>query len=361
MVRRWMLLVAVVGCACAAACGSTSNIVAATGRIDATILGMLRMVPAGTDTATVNLYLAAAAQTGVTPGDFVALNEHAGLPGSDLTDQLSGNGTFGIDLAAVRADVSAGDPPNDLTAALGHFDNTAIGHAADANQAWRSALTTTQYDGATVYRWLKDNAFDMTRGDTGIFSDVPQSRRLAVSNGDTVILTRNDPTLHQALDTTTGKADSLATNQDASAIATELDHLHAYAATITTRQPSVSTVAGRNATPSEIAAIQRKLAGQLLRPVRMSGIGVAWVHGKPAMLVVLANQDDATAEANAHALMATVQHGNSLRTNQPWSDMLTVDDVHADGTLTVATLTETHGASLWVQIVLDGDSLLMHS
>lgn len=44
-------------------------------------------------------------------------------------------------------------------------------------------------------------------------------------------------------------------------------------------------------------------------------------------------------------------------TNQPWSDLLTEDDIHADGRLTVAALTETTNAGPWWQIVQDDDSL----
>lgn len=373
--RRWVVGLAVVGCVCAAGCGSTSTGGTGTGSgsVDDSILGMLRLVPAGADMVTVNLYQQAATRSGVPAlssnadgsavTHYFAQLEHAGVPGSDLSQQsviLDGPSQDGVNLATVRADVTAGDPPNETLAAFGTFDSTAIDHGAHSDPDWHSALSTVQYDGTTMYRWLGDNQFDAARGQTGIFSELPQSRRLAVVNGSALLLTHNDATMHRALDTATNKSGSLAGNTDAAAVASELDRQHAFAAVITTRQPSVNDLL-RAGSPVQVAAIRQRLAGQLLKPYRMAGIGVTQLNGKPAMIVALANADDATAQANAAALTAAVRNGMSLRSNQKWSGLLAIDDVHADGTLTVATFTETTNAALWSQIIVNEDSLLVHS
>jgi hypothetical protein len=372
--RRWVVVLAVVGCVCAAGCGSTSTGAAGSGPANDSVLGMLRLVPAGADLLTVNLYQQAATRSGVpalsSNADiatvtryFAQLQQRAGVSGSDMTQQsamLTCTSQDGVDLTAVRADVTAGDPPNDTLAALGRFDTAAIDRGTHGDPAWHSALSTVQYDGATMYRWLGDNQFDAARGDTGIFSQVPQSRRLAVVNGSALLLTRNDATMHRALDTATNKSGSAAGDADMAAVATELDRQHAYAAMITTRQPSVSDLV-RSGSPAQAAAVRQRLAGQLLKPYRLAGVGVTQLNGKPAMIVALANVDDATAQANAAALTAAVRHGLSLRDNQKWSDLLAIDDVHTDGTLTVATFTETTNAGLWSRIIEDDDSLLMRS
>jgi hypothetical protein len=372
--RRWVVVLAVAGCVCAAGCGSTSTGAAGSGPANDSVLGMLRLVPAGADLLTVNLYQQAATRSGVpalsSNADiatvtryFAQLQQRAGVSGSDLTQQsavLTGTSQDGVDLTAVRADVTAGDPPNDTLAALGRFDTAAIDRGTHGDPAWHSALSTVQYDGATMYRWLGDNQFDAARGDTGIFSQAPQSRRLAVVNGSALLLTRNDATMHRALDTATNKSGSAAGDADMAAVATELDRRHAYAAMITTRQPSVSDLV-RSGGPAQAAAVRQRLAGQLLKPYRLAGVGVTQLNGKPVMIVALANVDDATAQANAAALTAAVRHGLSLRDNQKWSDLLAIDDVHTDGTLTVATFTETTNAGLWSRIIEDDDSLLVRS
>lgn len=358
-----LMLATVIGAA-AAGCGSS------TAAASASVLGMLRLAPADGGTVTVNLYQRAATATGVpAPAAhsgaaaiaryFAALDQRAGVPGSNLTQAFNPD-TTGVDLAGVRADMTAGAPPGDVLAALGRFDTTAIDKAAHADRTWRSALSTARVDGVTVYRWLPDNQLDMTRS-IGLLSQIPESRRLAVSGGQNLLLTRNDATMHRVLDTTTHHAGSYAKNPDVSKVAGELDRLHAFAATITRQQPSATAVLGQHATPAQVAAVRQRLAGQMLRPYRLAGVGVTRLRGKPTMLVVLANADAATAKANATALAAAVRHGFSLRTNQPWSGLLTVDDVHANGDLTVATLTETGGAHLWSQIVQQEDSLLMRS
>lgn len=363
MAGRWwaLALVFAVGAA-VSGCGSSGT----ASPPDTSVLGLLRLVPADGGTVTVNLYRRAGGSVGVPPVSdsaaaaryFATLNQRAGLPGSELT-QASGVDTTGVNLADVTADVSAGSPPNDVLAALGTFDTAAIDKAAHADPAWRSALTTRQDDGVTVDSWLRDNQTDLNRG-SGILSQIPGSRRLAVANQHALLLTRNDTTLHRVLDATTGHAHSYADNPGATDVATQLDHLHAYAATLTKQNHSVAELlGGRAVSPDQLAALRQRMVGQLLRPYQLAGIGVTRVHGKPAMLVVLANADDTTAQANATALRAAVQRGISVATNQPWSNLLMVDDVHTNGNLTIATFTETTNANLWSQIVQNNDSLLV--
>lgn len=337
---------------------------------DESVLGLLRLVPANGGMVTVNLYQQAATSAGIQPlaahadtnaiaGYFSSLNQRAGVPGSDLTT-LSGADTTGVDLGEIQADVTAGNPPDDAIAAVGTFDTTAIDQAAHADQAWKSALSTAQYDGVTVYRWLPDNQEDINR-DNGILSQIPGSRRLAVSGGRTLLLARNDATMHKVLDAVTNPASSYANNPDAAQVAGQLDRMHAYAAVITTQQPTVASAVGQQGGPEQIAALRQRLAGQLLKPYRMAGIGVTQLHGKPAMLVVLVNADHATAQANATALSAAVTHGTSVRENEPWSSLLAVADVSTDGNLTIATITENSAAGMWFQIVQSNDSLLVRS
>jgi hypothetical protein len=311
----------------------------------------------------VNLYQQAGAAVGVpaprsggAAAYFAKLAQRAGVAGSDLT-QGPGVDTSGVDLAQIRADMTAGDPPDDVLAAVGTFDTGAINRAAHADPAWHTALSTGRDDGVTVYRWLRDNQTDISRG-TGILSELPGSRRLAVPNPHTLLLTRNTPTMNTVLDSATGHGRSYADNPGVTDVATRLDDMHAYAAILSTQQHPLASILGKAGTPAAVAALQHRMAGQELRPYLLAGMGVTRLQGKPAMLVVLANADNATAQANATALRTAVDHGISVRANEPWSKLLTVADVHADGNLTVGTFTEAN-ASLWIQIVQGDDSLLV--
>ena len=70
------------------------------------------------------------------------------------------------------------------------------------------------------------------------------------------------------------------------------------------------------------------------------GFGIGSAHdGDGAQAVLAYRCDDADgAEQNAAALRALFDDGASSQTRQPWSDLVTVDDVEVDGRMVVVTL-----------------------
>jgi hypothetical protein len=55
-----------------------------------------------------------------------------------------------------------------------------------------------------------------------------------------------------------------------------------------------------------------------------------------------------------------VTDGMSIESNQPWSRVLSVRDIHTDGNVTVGTFTEKIGPGSWSTLVLNVDTLFMH-
>jgi hypothetical protein len=282
------------------------------------------------------------------------LRTKAGVQGSDLSQQLAMDAPgsvkqVGFDTHAVTADVSAGAPPNSYLAALGHYDTAAVDKAVHADKTWRGKLTTPTYDKTTIYRWGKDNAVNMQMVHTGLFTDIGGSRRFAFPGGDEFLYTRSDATMHAMLDT--ASKGSLAGQADFSAAAKALDAQHVYAAVLTSRPPSIADVAGHAGTP----AVRKKLAPMALAPYRLAGLGISG----STMVVVLVNPDAATAKTNASKLASTVKNGASIATDQPWSTWLKIRTVRTSGNLTIGTFTTTNKA-LWMNVLLESDSLLMH-
>lgn len=73
-------------------------------------------------------------------------------------------------------------------------------------------------------------------------------------------------------------------------------------------------------------------------PWTVGGLGEAFEGGTSTVTVVLQYGTPAMAAAAATAFTAHVQSDESLRTNGPWADIVTVTDAHADGTMMLATL-----------------------
>jgi hypothetical protein len=347
------------------------------------IQGMLGLVPnnAGVtkNPVTVNLYAvgakvaglsmpAAKANQATVTRFYTLLYSKNGMPGSDLSQQLAmyapdSTKQLGLDPHDVGADVSAGGQPDIYLAARGQFDRAAVDRAVHADKTWSTKLRTPTYDKTTVYSWLDDNRIDMNQVHTGLFTDLGGSRRVALPDDSSFVYGRNDPTVHAGLDATTRTGESLTGNQDFSAAAKQLDEKHAYSAILTATPPSVDEVAhegipGSGAAPSQ--EILAQLKAEALGPYRLAGIGVTSGKQQPTLVIVLVSADAAAAKVNVGKLRAMIQRGTSVRTQQPWSQVLDLQNVEAAGRLTVAMATEKASPNLWSQLFQASDTLLMH-
>lgn len=339
------------------------------------IAGMLRMVPASAAASDVfvNRYRAAARAAHIAApragagADALAhyfgqLTIKTGVEGSDLTQQLGQYGAKarsqnGFDLSAIDSDAESQAPPKVLIAATGRFDLTAVDHALRTGP-WKSLLTTPKYDGTTVYRWLDDNKTDVGRANTGLLTSLGNSRRFALPDDHTFLYARTDEGIHGLLDATYGNGKTLADVPAFAKAAAALDAKGVYSADfLGSGPPPLSALLGR-LPKAALAALRARLQKYALAPYQLAAIGVARVHGAPTMVTVIVNTDHDAAQTNAKKLRAIATTGSSLAANRPWSDLLAVDDIHADGSLTVGSFREKVGPTAWSHI--PQDSLLLH-
>ncbi|MBL8778917.1 MAG: hypothetical protein JNK12_23515 [Acidimicrobiales bacterium] len=324
------------------------------------IEGALSVVPltdGATDFVVVNDIAAAADAAGVTaPGadaDDLALGDYfstiSGLEDSpvavapaELVQQTAIEddawrtelGWAPVDLTG---DVSAGQPPNHLQAFFADFDAAEIDEAVHSDPTWSDQLVEVEYDGLTYYSWGEDGSIDPEGLST--VRRLGESARLFVDEeAGLAYWTRTTEGMEQALATFAGDAPSLADDPELGPMAAALDDLGAYSAVLTA--------------DAELFA-----GGGELEPYDAVASGAAVVDGGPRLLLVYANPDEATAQANADALAALVADGESSANGRPWSDALGAGEIEVDGTLVTATF-PTEDARLWNGIFLQRDSLL---
>jgi hypothetical protein len=331
---------------------------------------------------TINLYWKAATAGGLTVPDEGAtladqskyslaltnsLNTGIGMAGSDLLFQLSQRATAdGQPIAAsdIAADVQASAPPRIAIAARGSFDTTAIDRAFRDDPTWQDELTTPSYHGHTFYRWLDDLKIDMTKLNTGLFTEVGSSRRMAFPNASTFLFGRDDATMHALLGVAADPAGSLASDARYRQVAAALDEQDVYSAMILGPQPLDPLVAViSKLTPEQAKQVLAEMRQHALKPYLLAGIGEALVQGSPRTVIVLVNSDDDAARANAEALRGLITSGKSLQAQQPWSDFFGIDSVTTDGAVTIGVLTLTDPARVtaWSRAVYNRDTLLAMS
>lgn len=323
----------------------------------------LSVVPAtegASDHVVVNDIAAAAETAGVTPpapgADDVALSDYFNtISGSDDSpvavapgelirrnaledaDWRTELGWAPVDLTG---DVSAGEPPDHLQAFFADFDAATVDEAVHTDPTWSDLLEEVTYDGLTYYAWC-DGA-DSVSIDAERLSTVRalgECARLFVDeDAGLAYWTLTTEQMEQALDTFTGGAPSLADDPELGPMATALDDLDAYSAVLTTD------------------AEQFAVGGEL-EPYDAVATGAAVVDGRPRLLLVYANPDEATAQANADTLADLVADGESSTNGRPWSDALGAGEIEVDGTLVTASF-PTEDGRLWTGIFLQRDSLL---
>ena len=237
----------------------------------------------------------------------------------------------------LTGDVSAGQPPNHLQAFFADFDAATVDDAVHTDPTWSDQLEEVEYDGLTYYAWCDDGAIDI--GGLSTVRALGECARLFVDeDAGLAYWTRTTELMEQALDTFTGDAPSLADDPELGPLAVALDDLGAYSAVLTA---DGDTFAG----------------GGELEPYDAVATGAAVVDGQPRLLLVYANPDEATAQANADTLAELVTDGESSANGRPWSDALGAGEIDVDGSLVTASF-PTEDGRLWSGIFLQRDSLL---
>jgi hypothetical protein len=169
-----------------------------------------------------------------------------------------------------------------------------------------------------------------------------------------LVVTRSAEDMAAARDADGGEG-TLADDAVLAALADALDEEAVYTALLHDG-PLESAPGGREASPEQ----REELCDEALAegPAGVAS-GLADDDG-PVIVLALVHDDPDAAEANAAAIERMVEEGVSFLTAEPWSERLTLDEVTADGAVTVARLRplEQADADMWRQILVNQDSLL---
>lgn len=155
-----------------------------------------------------------------------------------------------------------------------------------------------------------------------------------------------------------GGDDTLAGDEALSSMGAALDDRDVYSAMLVSDPGMSADLAGRvlgsDAAPDELAA---ELADLPRCDGAMTGVAVGVADdGEPLLVVAIAHADEASAEANVDTISEVLTDGQTLSSARPWSDVLTVESVEAEGTVVVATARPA-GIILgqWRQLVMSRD------
>jgi hypothetical protein len=261
---------------------------------------------------------------------------------------------LGFTFGDVDGDARAGAGDQLLQAVTGRIFPAAVATAVHGDPPWSDHLHTTTRHGTPVYAWddAAPNPADAVRPD-GV------GGRVAVEHDGTVAFAPTAGGIDALVDATAGRAGSLAAVPALADLATALDAAGAHAAAFST---DTGQFARDNAVPDDLPPeVAATVAAQtLLRPYDAVATGVARRNGKTELIVVVLNPDKATAATNATRLRAIVEKGSSFAAKRPWHDLLTVAAITTSGRVVTARLT-TNVGSLWLDVILGGDSLLWWS
>lgn len=253
---------------------------------------------------------------------------------------------YGFTLAQVERDLIAGQPPDEVIVFEGSFSPASIAEVLRADPGWAGDLEVVEHEGGSYYRWGEDFAIDPRRASPA--RPLGRGGRLAVGE-DRILRTYGSEAIESALGAIAGDVPSLADVPEMTALAGALDRAGAYAALLTM---AVADLA---------AAGVPEGSGPFLEPYRGLAIGPGvGDDGQAFVVIALVHGDEAAAAANAGRIPEIVATGSSLLTGRPWSDVLEVQEVRRDGTVTVAVLS-TDRPRLWSEVVFARDGLVLWS
>lgn len=239
--------------------------------------------------------------------------------------------SLGYSPSDISAEVVAGLLPDTYDLAIGRFadkdgvstEKEVLDHATQVKGSERKKV-----HGKAVVRWLDDLAID-PKLDVPIGPMRGQAGRLGFPHDGVLAYTHTDRSIEQFMEVETGDAPSLASDKDLAHVATYLDKEKAYSAYLS----------------------DRAFSRGILERYRAIGVGVAGTVAKPKLVIVLANADVKTAEANLATLRTTVA------SDQRYAKALTRGRLARHGTTVVARF-DASASSIWYQLLRRLDPLL---
>ncbi|SEO86314.1 hypothetical protein [Trujillonella endophytica] len=235
---------------------------------------------------------------------------------------------FGFAPQAVAADVSAGLPPQVVSAARGDFDVDAIGEATRSGPV-AVDVEEVEVGGVPVLRWREDHETDFDQ--VTALSPIGSAGRLGLPDEETLLYATDDDGIEALADAARG-GESLADDEDLAAVAGALDAEDVLAAQLTPRPE------GSDLTYEAV------------------GIGLAW-DGAARVVLAWSTDSGSDAQALASSVEELVTSGESVATGRPWADLLGDPDVRVDGSLVTAVLTLEGAPGRWATFLLQRENL----
>jgi len=264
---------------------------------------------------------------------------------------------FGIGLGQIRMGVSAGLAPDVTELLIGDVDPAAVETAVAADPFWSEQQETVESNGETFYSWGGDNEVQVKGGSP--IRKLGIGGRLWVTDG-IAAYTRSTPVMEALLAGCSGAEATLADDDAYAGMAQRLDDFDGAFRVVLTDQVREPGAAGAPEGSSGTAAEADDTAP--LEGVTAYGFasGPSSEPDQARIRLVLASGSDAEATANADAFVERVESGTSATTSQPWSDLLRVERIEADGPFVVVELLADN-AQVLESYLLRRDSLVVSS
>jgi hypothetical protein len=266
--------------------------------------------------------------TGIAPSPVMT----APGPGDPLAKEL------GIRSRAVKRDLFAGEPPDDLTILEGSIDAGKVQQAIEADDNFSDLLKTARHAGERYFTWGSGRVDPKRRSP---LRPLGVGGNLAV-DPPYATWSKSANSVEASIDATAGTEPSLNDNRDLVAAATALRGEDAYAAFLSTSEVAPGAPTGG---PTPLAPYAAVATGPSLGGKNQHEISVVLVYA-----------DAATATEQAGRLRAIAADGTSIG-GQPWNEFLTDGDVTAKGRLVIGHFS-TEKPRLWLDLVFRRDSLL---
>jgi hypothetical protein len=257
-----------------------------------------------------------------------------------------------------------GEPPEEFEVVQGRFDPSATDAALSACAECVPATRET-HEGVPFYSWGDDFNMEVTRGlAPPAYDSLGRGGRLAVQP-DHVYRTLWTEGMRMAIETGLGRRPSLGDIPTAGALVGGLSTLDTYSLFLTmdTAGQEASFYSVASSGPGGSPELARSVVdpATLLRPFSAVALGVGRDDGGHYMTVALSHLTEQHAAENVEILPRRIAQTPSVRSKQPWSELLGDVEARSDQRLMVAKIRQRGGGrTLWYDWFMNRDSLLVY-
>lgn len=265
---------------------------------------------------------------GVLPPEAAHIQELAGI--DEFTAEVGWN------VFDVQQFVEVPFPPDDVTVLRGDFDEDALTEAMGEPE-----------DGV----WVVGTPGELTIEDRSPARPIGEALWLSL-DGDRLIVAKTEEGMAVARG---GDGPTIGDDEVLTSLAGALDGAGAYSGMLARGEMGGGAMAGGRLTPEQAEAA---CEGALQTPFAGVAAGITDDDG-PVFLFAYATADEDAAAATAAEVEQLVTEGESLITQEPWSERFTFDSAGTDGNVAVVRLrpAEPGPAIIWANIVQQRDSL----